>query len=123
MSSPITTDVGSPENSTPSDGMLAWLSAILLPIMALTMMFLVGEAKVFVILWSNIAYHSVIKLFTASGPAAPRLPCSSKNQQRHEVEHHEPCSRLVGCTSLQHDMVCLWTRHHSAPLTNRPLWV
>ncbi|KAK7591685.1 hypothetical protein V3481_006328 [Fusarium oxysporum f. sp. vasinfectum] len=42
MSSPITTDVGSPENSTPSDGMLAWLSAILLPIMALTMMFLVG---------------------------------------------------------------------------------
>ncbi|ENH70157.1 hypothetical protein FOC1_g10004142 [Fusarium oxysporum f. sp. cubense race 1] len=113
MSSPITTDVGSPENSTPSDGMLAWLSAILLPIMALTMMFLVGEAKVFVILWSNIAYHSVIKLFTASGSAAPRLPCSSKNQQRHEVEHHEPCSRLVGCTSLQHDMVSLvnWKGH------------
>ncbi|KAL5593199.1 hypothetical protein FOBRF1_012301 [Fusarium oxysporum] len=98
MSSPITTDVGSPENSAPSDRMLAWLSAILLPLMALTMMFLVGIPKV----------YSVIKLLSASGPAAPRLPCSSKNQQRHEDEHHEPCSRLVGCTSLQHDMCNLF---------------
>ncbi|EXK23278.1 hypothetical protein FOMG_19945, partial [Fusarium oxysporum f. sp. melonis 26406] len=42
MSSPITTDVGSPENPAPSNGMLAWLSTILLPLMALTIMFLVG---------------------------------------------------------------------------------
>lgn len=45
MSSPITTDVGSPDIGAPSNGMLAWLAAILLPLMALTIMFLVGIPK------------------------------------------------------------------------------
>jgi hypothetical protein len=45
MSSPTTTDVGSPDIGAPSNGMLAWLAAILLPLMALTIMFLVGIPK------------------------------------------------------------------------------
>ncbi|UZP36411.1 hypothetical protein NXS19_004227 [Fusarium pseudograminearum] len=111
MSSPITADVSSPEDAAPSNTMLAWLAAILFPLMALTIMFLsvsMGEANLFCILGGIIAYHSVIKRFTASGLAAPRLPCSSKDQQRHEVKHHEPCSRLVGYASLKHDMCNLF---------------
>ncbi|CAF3520790.1 unnamed protein product [Fusarium graminearum] len=126
MSSPITADVSSLEDAAPSNTMLAWLAAILFPLMALTIMFLVGipklmvsksvsmgEANLFCILGGIIAYHSVIKRFTVSGLAAPRLPCSSKNQQSHEVKHHEPCSRLVGYARLEHDMTLVDWKGHS----------
>ncbi|CAF3615021.1 unnamed protein product [Fusarium graminearum] len=126
MSSPITADVSSLEDAAPSNTMLAWLAAILFPLMALTIMFLVGipklmvlksvsmgEANLFCILGGIIAYHSVIKSFTVSGLAAPRLPCSSKDQQSHEVKHHEPCSRLVGYARLEHDMTLVDWKGHS----------
>ncbi|EWZ30488.1 hypothetical protein BFJ63_vAg6208 [Fusarium oxysporum f. sp. narcissi] len=74
MSSPITTDVGSPENSAPSDGMLAWLSAILLPIMALTMMFLVGLPKVY--RWARP------RSSLSSGATSPTTVSSSSSQRR-----------------------------------------
>ncbi|ESU17156.1 hypothetical protein FGSG_10441 [Fusarium graminearum PH-1] len=116
MSSHITADVSSLEDAAPSNTMLAWLAAILFPLMALTIMFLsvsMGEANLFCILGGIIAYHSVIKRFTVSGLAAPRLPCSSKNQQSHEVKHHEPCSRLVGYARLEHDMTLVDWKGHS----------
>ncbi|PTD02674.1 hypothetical protein FCULG_00009249 [Fusarium culmorum] len=139
MSSPITADVSSLEDAAPSNTMLAWLAAILFPLMALTIVFLVGIPKYvtppFVcrgvskinglkecidgrgqsLLYPRgiIAHHSVIKRFTASGLAAPRLPCSSKDQQRHEVKHHEPCSRLVGYARLEHDMTLVDWKGHS----------
>lgn len=45
MPSPNTTDVSSLEDAAPSNAMLAWLVAILLPVMALTIMFLVAIPK------------------------------------------------------------------------------
>ncbi|KAI8401789.1 hypothetical protein FOFC_18658 [Fusarium oxysporum] len=44
MSSPSITHLGSPETptTTPSHAMLGWLAPILLPLMALTILFLVG---------------------------------------------------------------------------------
>ncbi|WXC57939.1 hypothetical protein SNK03_003840 [Fusarium graminearum] len=116
MSSPITADVSSLEDAAPSNTMLAWLAAILFPLMALTIMFLsvsMGEANLFCILGGIIAYHSVIKRFTVSGLAAPRLPCSSKDHQSHEVKHHEPCSCLVGYARLEHDMTLVDWKGHS----------
>ncbi|CEF75860.1 unnamed protein product [Fusarium graminearum] len=132
MSSHITADVSSLEDAAPSNTMLAWLAAILFPLMALTIItsrllssaeesqrlmvsksVSMGEANLFCILGGIIAYHSVIKRFTVSGLAAPRLPCSSKNQQSHEVKHHEPCSRLVGYARLEHDMTLVDWKGHS----------
>ncbi|RBR16187.1 hypothetical protein FVER53590_25688 [Fusarium verticillioides] len=74
MSSPTNTDVGSPDIGAPSNGMLAWLAAILLPLMALIIMFLVGIPKVY--RWARP------RSSVSSGGTSPTTVSSSDSQRR-----------------------------------------